>query len=181
MTHCLDSAELSANETESLCTSLQQQSSFGSEASRIMRYISSPLWRRHCCADFFASEWLGGCSMSSLTKSFLDIFRNFLPREYPSTNNLVIFLRFYYVRLHDRLPVDSSERFLSFLGLVHSAALMDYEFPVSLLESHPVSGREATTPFPPYRFCFCAQHSHHHRAVLCSYWGLFGIWKLVWC
>ena len=104
----------------------------------------------------FVSEWLGGCSMSTLTKTYLDIFRNFLPREYPSTNNLVIFLRFYYVRLRDRLPVDSSERFLSFLGLVHSAALMDYEFPVSLLESHPVSGREATAPFPPYLLCFCA-------------------------
>ena len=94
--------------------------------------------------------------MSTLTKTYYSIFRDILPREYPSTNNIVFFLRFYYVRLRDRLPVDSSKRFLSFLVLVRSAASVDNEFPVSLLESHPVSGREATAPFLPYLLCFCA-------------------------
>jgi hypothetical protein len=107
--------------------------------------------------EFFASEWLGGRSMSTLTKTYLDIFRDFLPREYPSTNNIVIFLRFYYVLLRDwTIRQNNFSPSWVWFVLPESATSTDTDFPVSLLESHPVAGRKATPTFLPYHFCFFA-------------------------
>ena len=129
----------------------------------------------------FASEWLGRCSMSTLTKTYLDIFRNFFPREYPSTNNIVIFLRFHYVRLRDRLPVDPSKRFISFVDLVRSAASTDYDLLVPLLESHPGAGRGPPHLFLHIIFVFAPHESPPPFGTLSSYWGPPGSWKLECC
>ena len=111
--------------------------------------------------------------MSTLTKTYLDIFRNFFPREHPSTNNIVIFLRYYYFRLRDQLPIDSTKTFIPFLDLVRSAASKDHDFPLSSLESHPVSGRGSTKTFLLFQIV-SANTNSSASGSLSFCWGLPG-------